>query len=166
MNPKHWLIAFLIILNGAWLGLGLYTFKYAKGFSYLSSDPKVCANCHIMQPQYDGWVKSSHHQVATCVDCHLPHSFVKKYLAKMENGYFHSKAFTLQNFHEPIRITPKNSRILEDSCKDCHQSLLEETLLASPKGGNDASAHHPSSNCTHCHANVGHGEQAAMGKAY
>ena len=31
------------------VGLGLYTFVYAKGYSYLSNDPQGCANCHVMQ---------------------------------------------------------------------------------------------------------------------
>ena len=57
------------------LGIGTYTLFYAEGFSYLSDDPEVCVNCHIMQSQYDSWLKASHHDVANCVDCHLPHDF-------------------------------------------------------------------------------------------
>ena len=60
------------------------------------------ANCHIMQPQYDGWQKASHHGVAACNDCHTPHEFVPKYMVKAENGFWHSKGLTLQDFHEPI----------------------------------------------------------------
>ena len=41
------------------LGGGAYTFIYAKGASYLTNDPKACINCHVMQEQYDGWIKSS-----------------------------------------------------------------------------------------------------------
>ena len=40
---------------GVLLGLGARTVDYAGGLSYLSPDPKACANCHIMQPQYDAW---------------------------------------------------------------------------------------------------------------
>jgi cytochrome c nitrite reductase small subunit len=57
-----------------------------------------------MQPQFDSWQKSSHHSSASCVDCHLPHEPIKKWIAKAENGFLHSKAFTLQNFHEPIYL--------------------------------------------------------------
>ena len=77
------------------VGIGLTTFRYADGFSYLSSDPAACANCHIMWPRYDSWQKSSHKAVAGCIDCHLPHDFIGKYLAKAENGWNHSRAFTL-----------------------------------------------------------------------
>ena len=73
-------------LAGVLLGVGGYTFHYAEGLSYLSTDPAACVNCHIMQPQYDSWQKSSHHAVASCVDCHLPHDFIGKYIAKAENG--------------------------------------------------------------------------------
>ena len=76
------LLLVLAVLLGILAGVGGYTFVYAEGLSYMSSDPKVCANCHIMQPQYDSWQKSSHHAVAGCVDCHLPHDFVGKYVAK------------------------------------------------------------------------------------
>ncbi len=31
-------------LLGAALGLGLYTFVYAKGYSYLTNNPQACAN--------------------------------------------------------------------------------------------------------------------------
>jgi len=79
---------------GVLLGLGLFTFIYAEGFSYFTTDPKACANCHIMNSEYDSWVKSSHHIAATCVDCHLPHALVPKLVAKGVNGYHHSKGFT------------------------------------------------------------------------
>lgn len=69
-----------------------------------------------MQPQYDSWQKSSHHAQATCVDCHLPHDFLGKWVDKAENGYNHSRAFTLQDFREPIRINAHNRGILQDNC--------------------------------------------------
>ncbi|HEY6880518.1 MAG TPA: NapC/NirT family cytochrome c, partial [Polyangiales bacterium] len=95
-----WLIA-LSVAIGVAAGVGMYTFRYAEGLSYLSRDPRACVNCHIMNRQYDGWTKASHHGVAVCVDCHLPHSFFAKYLAKAENGWRHSKEFTAQTFFEP-----------------------------------------------------------------
>lgn len=138
---------------GALLGIGGVTFHYADGTSYLSTDPAACANCHIMQSQYDSWQKSSHHTVATCVDCHMPEGFVAKYLAKAENGWKHSKAFTLQDFPEPIRITPKNAAILQASCLRCHSELVH--------GLSPSTDDAPS--CVHCHRDVGHGPQVGLG---
>ena len=43
----------LTCLLGVPAGIGVFTFVYAKGFSYLSTDPRACVNCHIMNPQYD-----------------------------------------------------------------------------------------------------------------
>ncbi len=157
MDSKRLIAVCLVATLGILLGLGFYTLKYAKGFSYLSSDPKVCANCHIMQPQYDSWIKSSHHAVASCVDCHLPHGLLEKYWAKVENGYFHSRAFTMQDFQEPIRITRKNAHILERNCLHCHQEMVSEML-------HTGNFNQPTPNCVHCHSNAGHGEQAVMGK--
>ncbi|MBE0550432.1 MAG: cytochrome c nitrite reductase small subunit [Rubrivivax sp.] len=145
----------LALLLGILTGIGSYTFVYAKGLSYMSSDPEVCANCHIMQPQYEAWQKSSHHHVAGCVDCHLPHDFFGKYLAKALNGYHHSKAFTAQDFAEPIAIKPANSRILQDSCLSCHGELVHQAV-AVPGRSDEV-------RCVHCHQSVGHGERAGLG---
>jgi cytochrome c nitrite reductase small subunit len=145
---KPWLA--LAIPLGIALGLGLFTFDYAEGLSYMSNDPKNCANCHIMNEQYDGWQKASHHTMATCNDCHTPHDLVGKYATKAINGYNHSKAFTLQNFHEPIRITPRNARILQDGCLHCHSEFVHE-IIAGSKTADDAVS------CVHCHRSVGHG---------
>jgi len=43
------LTAILAAGVGVLLGIGLVTFVYAEGASYLSTDPAACANCHIMQ---------------------------------------------------------------------------------------------------------------------
>jgi cytochrome c nitrite reductase small subunit len=147
----------LAVLLGLLAGIGGYTFLYAEGLSYMSDDPKVCVNCHIMQPQYDSWQKASHHAVATCVDCHLPHDFIGKYFAKAENGYHHSKAFTLQDFHEPIMITPKNSRILQANCLHCHRDFVHEQIARAADGSGEVQ-------CVHCHRSVGHGTPAGLGR--
>ncbi len=136
---------------GAGLGVGTYTYHYAEGLSYFSDDPRACVNCHIMRDEYDGWQHSSHHAVATCNDCHTPHDLIPKYWTKAENGFHHSKAFTYQEFHEPIMIREKNSQILEANCVACHQSLVGHILPESDR--EDAGA----ASCVRCHASVGHG---------
>ncbi|HMG56483.1 MAG TPA: NapC/NirT family cytochrome c, partial [Kofleriaceae bacterium] len=95
--PRRWPLIALAIGLGVLLGLAGFTFRYAEGLSYFSTDPRACANCHIMRRQYDGWQKASHHGVATCADCHLPHTLFAKYRAKASNGWHHSKGFTLQD---------------------------------------------------------------------
>lgn len=139
---------------GLLAGVGTVTFGYAEGLSYLSTDPLACANCHIMQPQYDSWQKSSHHAAAGCVDCHLPAGFPEKYLSKAENGWNHSRAFTLQDFPEPIVITPKNAEILHANCLRCHADLVHDQALGSTEGA---------PRCARCHAAVGHGDAVGLG---
>src|SRR5687767_11453608 len=115
------------ITLGMFAGSGSYTFLAAEGLSYLSDDPKGCVNCHIMREEYDGWRHGSHHAVATCNDCHLPHdSLLGKLWVKSLNGYHHSSAFTFQNFAEPIRIKPGNSKVLEANCRRCHETAIGE----------------------------------------
>src|SRR5580765_3738576 len=142
----------LCVLLGVLLGTGAFTVRYAEGFSYLSNDPKACVNCHIMRDQFDGWQKASHHAVATCNDCHVPHELIHKYLVKAENGFWHSKGFTLQDFPEPIRLRPVSLKILENNCVYCHHDLVNDIL-----GNDQAGGQTPS--CVHCHASVGHGPQ-------
>ena len=143
-------IVLLAAIAGAAIGMATFTFSYAEGLSYFSADPKACANCHIMNDQYGSWTKGPHHGDAACVDCHLPHDFVGKYLAKALNGYHHSKGFTLQDFHEPIQITPRNAAVLQANCIACHEGLTHDIVTL-------GSAGEPGNNCVRCHASVGHG---------
>src|SRR5690606_443350 len=103
----RWPVLLAVALGGL-VGVGSFTFGYGKGFSYLSTDPAACANCHVMQEHWDSWQRSSHHQVAGCADCHLPHDFAGKWVAKADNGFFHSLVFTL-GAPDVIRIKPRNS---------------------------------------------------------
>ncbi|HWP09783.1 MAG TPA: cytochrome c nitrite reductase small subunit [Polyangiaceae bacterium] len=153
---RHGLALGLAIGIGAALGIGGFTFRYAAGLSYFSPDPVACVNCHIMRTQYDGWQKASHHTVAVCIDCHLPHDFVPKYLAKAENGYRHSERFTTGAFVEPIRVQPRGVAILEANCRRCHAALAAEISHADAPPERELS-------CLHCHFSVGHGESARLG---
>jgi cytochrome c nitrite reductase small subunit len=148
--------AALAVAVGILVGLGGFVFTYAQGVSYFSTDPRACTNCHIMQREYDAWEKASHHGDATCVDCHLPLSFVAKYIAKAKNGYFHSKGFTLEDFHEPIRIKSANAHILQENCLRCHGPMVDRLVP-------DARRVEDAVECVHCHAGVGHGETAGLG---
>lgn len=148
---KRWLVivgALIGVAVGILAGLGVFTFIYAEGASYLTDDPRACANCHVMRGHYDAWAKSSHHAVATCNDCHTPAGFVGKYKTKALNGYHHSMAFTLGGFHEPIQITPANHEITEQACRKCHADIVA-AIDAFHGQADDLS-------CVRCHASVGH----------
>ncbi len=137
----------LAAVIGSLGGVGTFTFGYGKGLSYFSADPRACANCHVMQEYYDSWLKSSHHQVAGCADCHLPHDPVRKLVSKADNGFFHSLVFTLGT-PDVIQIKPRNRRITQRDCLACHGDVVHAMLPASP------ALETPS--CVRCHTAVGH----------
>jgi len=133
---------------GIALGIGAYTFVYAKGASYLTNDPRACANCHVMREEYGGWIAGSHRAVAVCNDCHAPHDLAGKYWTKARNGFWHSFYFTTGWFPEPIQITPRNRAVTEGACRHCHADIVQAIDAAPHRGG--------ALSCLGCHAAVGH----------
>jgi cytochrome c nitrite reductase small subunit len=152
-HDRRYLWTPFVVLLGMCAGLGVYTFGYGKGASYLKNDPSACANCHVMQEHFDTWQQSSHHHVATCNDCHLPHNPVGKLVVEADNGFFHSLAFTLQDYHDPIQIKPRNRVVAQNACLSCHGDLVHCMLPAASTQGAMAGE---ILLCVHCHADVGH----------
>lgn len=145
------LVSILVAVTaGLAAGVGAYTFLYAKGASYLTNNPAACANCHIMNEQFSGWMKASHRSVAGCNDCHTPPGFFAKYKTKASNGFWHSFAFTTGRFHEPIRVKAHNREITELACRHCHLDIVQAI-----EGTHQESA---KISCIRCHASVGHME--------
>lgn len=140
-------VLILVVAVGLALGVGAYTFVYARGASYLASDPAACVNCHVMREQYDGWIAGSHRAAAVCNDCHTPPGLVGTYTTKALNGFWHSFAFTTGRFHEPIQINVRNRGVTETACRHCHAAVVEAI---------DAGRHARRLACTGCHAGVGH----------
>lgn len=138
------------LLLGVAVGLGAYTFAYAKGYAYLTNDPQACTNCHVMQSQYDGWMKSSHHSVATCNDCHTPHNIIGKYAVKANDGFWHSLYFTTGHYPDVIEITKFNRKVTEGACRRCHENITAE-IAGNPGHGGAAGLQ-----CIRCHSSVGH----------
>ena len=136
----------LVLAAGAVLGLGLYTFVYAKGYSYLSNNPAACANCHVMTEYYDAWIKSPHRKAATCNGCHTPHDWIGKYSTKAANGFAHSLAFTRGGFPDAIEIKNRSRRVTEQACRTCHAAMVD--AIAGP--------HSEGFSCIRCHADAGH----------
>jgi cytochrome c nitrite reductase small subunit len=134
-------------LVGVLAGIGSYTFLYARGYAYLTNDPAACANCHIMQDHFDAWTRSSHRSVAVCNDCHTPPALIPKYVTKARNGFWHSFYFTVGRYPDPLRMTPRNHAVTEQTCRKCH---VEITAAIDPLPRRGALE------CTRCHNEVGH----------
>ncbi len=155
MRPRSVLTLSAALLLGLTVGLCTYTFIYAKGYAYLTNDPQACTNCHVMQAQYDAWLKSSHHSAATCNDCHTPHNLIGKYAVKANNGFWHSFYFTTGWYPDNIEITKFDHWITENACRRCHESITVEIDANSTRGKSQNLL------CTRCHNSVGHSEAAA-----
>jgi cytochrome c nitrite reductase small subunit len=138
----------LAAILGVLLGVGLFTFGYARGASYMTDSPSACANCHVMRDQFQSWTKSSHGKVAVCNDCHTPPGLVAKYGTKALNGFLHSLAFTTGHFPDEIRITDRNFKVAESSCLKCHEEIVG--------GIRSTREHRQEVSCIACHSTVGH----------
>jgi len=135
---------------GAFTGMLLYVARISEALSYLSDDPKACINCHIMIPEYASWQHSSHHRVATCNDCHVPHdSALRKSLFKAKDGMRHSWLFTLRRERQVMQAIPESRRVIQDNCVRCHLRTVGDVGL---------DVHSDNERwCVDCHREVPHG---------
>lgn len=160
VKPSKFLIfsalgAFLVAV-----GLFAYTVHASKALSYLSSDPKACISCHVMNTQYATWQHSSHAREASCVDCHLPRDgMVDKLIAKAKDGWNHSVAFTLQSYDHAIKISDDGARRVQENCVSCHASLTSIIVANADKYHRfDDPSVEEGRRCWDCHKGVPHGK--------
>ena len=107
--PARWqLPGFLAI--GITAGSGLFVMHISRAASYLSNAPETCMNCHVMTTQYVTWQHSSHGRVATCNDCHVPHtSLAAQYGFKAQDGLWHATVFTMRWEPQVIRLSERRA---------------------------------------------------------
>ena len=139
----------LLLLLGIPVGVGAFTFVYAKGFSYLSTDPRACVNCHVMNEQYEAWLKSGHRHAATCVECHLPHEGLAKWIAKADHGFRHSRHSRSKTSRSPSR----SRRAIGRWCRTTAYAVTRRSCTPSSATADAARE----LDCMHCHAGAGHG---------
>ncbi len=155
LPPDEWQVRVLIVL-GILVGVGLYIFYISNASAYLSSNPKTCINCHVMEPQYATWQRSSHARVASCVDCHIPHdNILHKYEFKLKDGLRHATIFTLHQEPQVIQIKPDGQMVVLSNCIRCHESILEESSLHQTTYQDYLKG--DSKLCWDCHRDVPHG---------
>lgn len=153
--PKQWQVPVIIIL-GALIGLILYAAIESKAVSYLSDDPKTCANCHVMTPQYATWQNSSHREWASCNDCHVPHDNVfKKYAFKAKDGLYHASVFTSRGEPEVIKMKEAGTKVVQNNCIRCHKDQVTDAKLSVTV--KDHVKGRTERKCWECHKEVPHG---------
>lgn len=146
----------LMIMGAAGVAFGLagYVAVISNAASYLSDDPKACINCHIMDPEYATWERSSHGRVTVCNDCHVPHDSVfRKYLFKAKDGSRHSWLYTFRKEKQVIEAIPESKEVIQANCVRCHSEVVSETKLA---------VHGSERSCTDCHREVPHGRTHSL----
>ncbi len=153
--PQNWILT-VIILIAIFTGLFIYIFYISKAVSYLSNKPETCVNCHIMAPQYATWNHSSHREVASCNDCHVPHNNVfNKFYFKAKDGMRHAAIFTRRAEPQVIYIREEGKKVVQENCVRCHNKLITDTKLLD----NTTRYHHfrQERTCWDCHREVPHG---------
>ncbi len=76
-------IRLLMFRAGAWLGaFGLCALLFTGVSGWYTSRPQFCNSCHIMEPYYVSWQKSTHANVA-CTKCHFPPGVGEKVRGKL-----------------------------------------------------------------------------------
>jgi cytochrome c nitrite reductase small subunit len=115
-------------------------------------------NCHVMTAEYISWRHSSHARVATCDDCHVPHtSLTAKYAFKARDGLWHSTVFTMRWEPQAIRISQKAIPVVEDNCRRCHAELISDVAIAAHQ--------YKDLRCWDCHRETPHGTVRSLSSA-
>ncbi len=155
--PRRWQAPCFVMLGGMG-GMGLLVAHLSRATSYLSDNPETCMNCHVMTTQYVTWQHSSHANVATCNDCHVPHdSLGHAYRFKAEDGLRHAAIFTLRLEPQAIRISDRAVPVVQANCRRCHATVVQN-VSPSPHGEEDRL-------CWDCHREVPHGRARSLSTA-
>ena len=163
MKSEKILVPVTIITFIGALGVFGYLLKTSQAFSYLSTDPVACINCHVMNSQYATWQHSSHREVATCVDCHLPaDNVVDKYLAKVQDGWNHSVAFTLNTYEQNIQVSEHGAARIQENCRSCHARLVENIVTSEQQYHDFKGTAVDQRKCWDCHREVPHGRVRSL----
>lgn len=161
--PTFNLQVLALIIAGVFCGLVAYLVYMSKAYSYLSDNPEVCINCHVMGPYYATWQHSSHKNVATCNDCHVPHtSIFAKYYFKATDGLRHSYVFTMRNEPQRMQAIPESQVVIYENCVRCHSQLNQEFVKTGMLSKADI-RHGTDRACWDCHRNVPHGKTSLSG---
>lgn len=153
--PDNWRLP-VIIITGTLVGILILLIYTSRAHSYLSDNPDTCINCHVMYPQYATWMNSSHKDVASCNDCHVPQDNVfRTYYFKAMDGMRHATIFTARAEPQVIRIKQAGINVVQENCIRCHKDLIDMVNLVTVTGDNYHSGQ--GFRCWDCHREVPHG---------
>ncbi len=140
-KKKRWkILGFLIlaaIVVGAFASFGPPRL-YAK-----SGTPEFCAQCHVMESQYENWYHNGGHKRQKCIDCHLPNDGIARHMAlKGLTGMWDSFVFYSGRVPDVIKISTSGAAIVQENCKRCHEQTV--SMIKEDR------------NCWSCHRRLSH----------
>src|SRR5512147_3226764 len=113
-------LPFFLASVAAVIALGFFVFV-TDAPAYGGKAPETCANCHVMDSQYENWYHAPHEKVTECVDCHLPHdNLVNYWVEKGKTGSHDVFYFVTGQTPELIRAKPETQAIIQGNCVRCH----------------------------------------------
>ena len=147
----------IVAIVVAALAMGYFAFV-TDAVSYGGSVPETCANCHVMDSQYESWYHGAHENWAKCTDCHLPHdNFAVYYAEKGRQGAKDVYAFVTGNIPLAIRASDKTKGIVQENCIHCHEDSVESIVI----GAQPFDRY-----CWDCHRDIAHTARGGSGLPY
>lgn len=90
-----------------------------------SSEPRFCADCHVMEAEYEAWAHAGAHRRIKCVDCHLPNqNRAMHYLWKSIDGLKDAVLFYSGRVSDDIELTAHGREVLRANCIRCHETTV------------------------------------------
>ena len=137
------LVVLVLAAAGAYVAFG------PPGLYAKSETPEFCAQCHVMEAEYENWFHNGGHSRLKCIDCHLPNDNVARHLTwKGYEGMWDAFVFNSGRVPETIQVSKEGAVIVQENCRRCH----EETVARINEDRN----------CWQCHRRLSHRNSGAM----
>lgn len=107
------------------VALGTYVNFGPPGLYAKSGSPDFCAQCHVMEAQYENWFHNGGHRRLKCIDCHLPNDSLPRHLTwKGIEGMKDSYVFYSGRVPETIKLSEHGAVFLQENCRRCHEETV------------------------------------------
>ncbi len=166
LNFKKSLLGVPLMVAFVFVCFTLFLLVLSSGFTLSAGNKSsFCVRCHVMEPFVRSWADSSHGGnnrwgiVVECMDCHLPHDSLARFLlAKIKGGFsllISNLSIDGTTFDWYSNAKRHRQHFTHDaSCSNCHQRLQQ--FCSQEHEGVRLGQRAEGSTCLGCHPNVGH----------